>query len=70
MSFVMGGGTILTVVNSCYCMCYFHETLNPGEIKATTQCHLENNVMIGYWYTFEPDFLLGKTSFSAVPEFN
>lgn len=42
-------------------LCYYHET-DSGEIKATTQCHLENNVMIGYWYTFEPKFLLGKTA--------
>lgn len=28
---------------------------------------MKGYVMIGYWYTLEPSFLLGKISFSAVP---
>lgn len=39
----------------------FHEP-EPSGIKARTHSHLKNNVMIGYWYTFEPYFLLGKTA--------
>lgn len=41
----------------------FHEP-EPSEIKAGTRIQLKNNVMICYWYTFEPHFLF---SFSAVP---
>lgn len=49
-------------------MYYFHEA-DPKEIKARKQFHLKNYVMIGYRYTDEPYFLLGKKLQCSTCEF-